>query len=73
MKKSNYCSCYINTYIQQIPPALAQFQKILRKKLKISSTTHFQARAGPRPATGSLVDCKANSRFHTLTFRAPKQ
>lgn len=44
-----------------------------RRKLQVSSPTHFQARAGPRPATGSLVDCKANSRFHTRTFRAPVQ
>lgn len=32
--------------------------------------THFQARAGPSPGTDSLVDCKANSRFHTRIFRA---
>lgn len=35
------------------------------------SHTHFQAREGPSPGTGSLVDCKANSRFHTLIFRDP--
>lgn len=72
MRTCNY-PLVIYKYLYSIGSTTPNPRSLWRGSYKAPSPTHFQARAGPSPATGSLVDCKANSRLHTLTFRAPVQ